>query len=993
MSRVAGLKPLGKLIKDALTGKGRLEAEKGLDETLGEVRNRPEQSIADRQAAENLPDEPPPSGLPAGATPQGNATQPQPDIPTPEGTDAPGQRLGDNPNDPLNVTPIDEAGGRSIIEAADQAPEELTYSNLNRVRIETEGDVGGVIDELIRIKKTQGEEIGPKETFEGVRKRATKLSMRNIKEKANTRSPLNIEEMRYAREVEADLLSNLREEAVELKQTMRRQGALTPEVELQFREKAAKVAALSRYIAGEKRRTAQLLASFRDVAGNGFLREVQRDDILNNMNQFGSPTKIGNYLDNIISANSVEQALKAADPYKPAKLAGRFMANVWFNAVLSKFAVAKAGIGGLALGKGLFPYEQFIASQISRAVRITGENREMLPAHQQQVRAGEAMIEAMGFFQGLRDAFGPIAKHLKDPEYNLGRVAFGGDDTLTTNLSSFVGFEENPYLNVAAQAVDAAVQNGSRRLLAVTDMVVKSVLFQQKVKAFAFRIAANEGINDVDALKTRMNEVIEQMDDETFERAFLAGQDATLTQRLSDPSEAAVKFINKVPGAKFFAPFTRTMLAGTELALERMPGLGLAMPRVKKAIAEGGAARDEAFSKQVSGMQILGLGAYMAMNGEAYSGAMLNKEDKYSRMGPNIYPNSILTDEGSYQIHFLSPIHELFFVGAMMGEVYQFINEEIPPEDPRYQTNIDLLLKAAPAALWTFVESTLNTSIGRNIRELVEALDDPAKYGERKTVKTITPLFQVWGQSMGRRMVDSTRRRKPEGVDAFEDMMFAIKDNTPGLSDDLPPNVGLFGEERPEYGMSDLFNWAPNSPESDLWELLFRNNINLRLPRPEQGLPVEPGKPGSNKVPIHLDKVLRPEEFKESYKEDNPQAAKPGYAYYRFSRIRGELYKQFLRNAMAAPAIGPAGIPLDQYPEGEADNDDMIWTQGDVIAPVIREANKAAKEIFMMEMQGALENYQGKVIEQMQAPRERKGFVPGNVKREAEKIRAQQPEF
>ncbi len=630
--------------------------------------------------------------------------------------------------------------------------------NLNRVN--TIEEIGSVADRMIKLTVKRGEGIGDRVTHEKIKKGSLKVEWGTITNKQREGVSLTADELLASREVEARLMSDIKRRASE-QIDAQASGTLTDEMVVTLREDAAKVMAISRYIRGETRRTAQILNSMAiPVDGSSSISARMRNELLESPGVRKSNKQM---LESILASDTTDDMLKALDERGFAKRWGSRAGNAWFNVVLSKFALGKAMVGGTVVGKGILPAERLISSMLFKVFPKMADNQ---PAWNGKVQAGEAFIELFGWLNGLKESFGPLVRSLQDPEFDLGkaklqRPKFDYRDTMYSSLKEDAG----PIQRYSAQVVDGLLQNGSMRAMKMNDWIVRSAIGMSRAKAMAYRVAANEGLNEKDLLK-RVKQLIDDMPDEMYDDMIESGDAATLTQTLSTPSKAILKAIDSAPLMGFVLAFTKTALAAIELGLERLPGIAQRMPRLKGAWEKGGAARADLISKQVLGTSLMGAGIYAYYSGEATSGITLSKKERQSRQTLGWKPYSTIDEKGNYSSwNFLSPVHELYMIGVGVGEFIDYANEGIPPGDPRYKSWEEVGIELAQTAIFSFVDIYLNKSVGRSFREMMDALQDPATSGKYKTVSMLTPLLvPVAGMSHVVGAVDDVYRRVPSGT-------------------------------------------------------------------------------------------------------------------------------------------------------------------------------------------------------------------------------------
>ncbi|RKZ83595.1 MAG: hypothetical protein DRQ39_09330, partial [Gammaproteobacteria bacterium] len=870
------------------------------------------------------------------------------------------------------------------------------YTNMNFRHINSEEDLTGFMNESMRIQEARNQGLPGGRKLADVKAESASVGWDEIVQAASEGRRLTDAQLTAARTVEGNLFEQLDTMGQDMLEKIRK-GTVTEIDEIEHAKFGATVTAVHRFIGAEKKKASQALNSLRIDIDNEFLSEIQRKEMLAAHKSQGGSFK--SRLEAMQNATDIDQLADIVENDRWISKMARIGANHWFNNLLAMFAPMKAAIGG-TVTTVLYPTETLVTAAVGSLRKAMKGSQYTDDVLNDRARYGEAMIEYSGNFSGFRQALAPILKHFKDPTYRLGETPnmryMRPEDKLHGQLTGRRGTggmvdkadavlgKASGVLDVSAQLVDAVTQDGSSRLLIMTDMVVKSVAFRKKMNSLAYRISVNENLSG-DALMERIKQIVTDMPDEVFEEAIQTGRRATLTQDLQIPwFENTREFVSNTRGLKFFAPFTKTMLAGSEQAIERIPLIGAVSPRVREMWKAGGEQRDRVIGQWLVAMSTIGMGANMAMDGTASSGAGYTKKEKSARYKANWRPGIVSEDGEYYNFNFYSPESELFMLGVASYEMYERQNDGLLPTDPKWKSQSEIMMNMLPAAAWVFVEMNMSKSVGAGMRELIEAIDDPARHANRKAVSVIEPMFQIWGSKAARRVGDPVRRRVPSS-DFVTELWDTIQNNTPGLSDNLPPQVGFFGEARPKYGMSDLYGYMPGVPNYKLFEELFANGKHIQLPY--QAVTI--GRQG-NSVTLNLDKDITPDQYKDSYIEANPLAGKRGYAYYRYSQIRGKWYKDILNELFKSGS----DYHDKSIPYGVANNQDGVLTKGDIIEEAMREANKAAMQEYTAELDASLRNLSATG----QAVRERirtgvGGFnVPEGISRQSVKARAQERE-
>lgn len=877
----------------------------------------------------------------------------------------------------LDEAPLNEQELESLLDAADNKLEgDPQYTNLNLGRINTLEDIGSVADRMIEITMRRGDPMRPRTTHEKIKKDAEGVSWGTITNKQREGVPLNIEELTAAREVEARLMSDIKRRADEHKE-LAIEGKMNDQLKVQLMQDAAKVMAISRFLRGESRRAGQILNSHNIIVNEGSaISARQRNELLDTP---GTEQNYKKMLDSILASNTTDEMLDALDTRGFKQKVMSRMGNAWYNVVLSKFALGKAFTGGFVLGKGVLPAERLVAAGLFKIFPKMAKDQ---PAWNAKVHAGETAIEMLGWMQSMKEMLGPLFRHLQDPTYDLGKAKLQRPNMdVRDKIYSHIDPDAGPVKRYTAQLVDALTQDGSMRLMKMNDWIVRSSIGMSRAKALAFRTAVNEGLEGK-SLGKRVEQLIDEMPDEMYKDMIESGDTATLTQMLSDPSQKMLKTINSIPILRFVMPFMKTALAGLELGLERLPGIAHRMPRVKGAWEKGGAARADLISKQVVGTSTIMMGMYAYTSGEATSGATMTKNERMSRETLGWKPFSTVDKKGNYSSwNFLSPVHELYMVGVSLAEFLDYANEGIPPSDPRYKTWEEVGADLAQVAIWSFTDIYLNKSVGRSVREMMGALEEPATKGKRKTLNMLTPLLvPIAGMDHVVGMVDDLYRRIPAGS-FFENMMDQFKKRVPWVSKDLFPQIGYFGEERHRNGgfIMGMLAYREGDPNAEVANELFANDVPVR--RPNRHLSIMGMK-------LDMDVDINPDLISKADIEAEPDLGKRGYAYYRYSVIRGKLYAEHLNTFIKSAQYKNSDLPY-----GPPGDENLAMTRGDLIQSFMMKLNTMARVTFEKEFRGKMDMLN--LVAQLRVERSKSGikaFVPPGIEKQMEGIRMEESE-
>ena len=131
------------------------------------------------------------------------------------------------------------------------------------------------------------------------------------------------------------------------------------------------------------------------------------------------------------------------------------------------------------------------------------------------------------------------------------------------------------------------------------------------------------------------------------------------------------------------------------------------------------------------------------------------------------------------------------------------------------------------------ITTLLGGSVPNSRQHLVEILNGIAKIGTTTAIKAVEPLSGII--SSGKEKIDPLRRdyqadpNLPAGIKGLMDAVNKWKSETPGLSENLPPMLNIWGETVPhEYTWSPLRMKEGKMSETD--QALIQLNANISMP-------------------------------------------------------------------------------------------------------------------------------------------------------------------
>lgn len=494
-------------------------------------------------------------------------------------------------------------------------------------------------------------------------------------------------------------------------------------------------------------------------------------------------------------------------------------------------------------------------------------------------RLSDVASTAFGMVRGMRDGLVAGAKIL----------AAGG-----VQGSPLIGLRRTPmgYIpDIELKGVDVLpLGNAVRmpgRFIAAIHSFFRSTNYSMEKAALAYRSAAAQGLNgtafDAEVARLRQNPTPEIMEGARHEATELTlmGKGSPFVQALSRLTNTEILGF---PFLKFIDPFVH--IAGNiidQSIVHRTP-LGVLAPEIRADLLgkNGTAAQDMAMARMLCGTALSVVFGSLAAEGLASgSGPSDPRESAMWRLAGN-QAHSIRIGDIWYDVHRLGPLGMLMGISA---DLYDIAHTAEQGE----------LLTAASMLQHAFTQNILDESFMRGPADLIQAVEDPGRYGEsylRNFVSSFVP-YSVGMAQMARAADPYSRQART--------VMDAIKAKVPGLSETLFPRRDIWGEELPNLsalgakGVTAIYEVRQS-----------RDPVNLEMLR----LGIFPAK---------VERKIRNIELTDQQYDD-------------FSRIAGRMTKMRLDTIVNSP-------DFRNWPD---------HSRHDVISEVIRQSREAARNVVMM---------------------------------------------
>jgi hypothetical protein len=531
-----------------------------------------------------------------------------------------------------------------------------------------------------------------------------------------------------------------------------------------FRRAMAQHRAIQSQVSGMTAEAGRALQSFRIVAASS--REQERlikealettggeavsRDMAAMLSELDSPEKIGRFV---------------KDAHKATKM--DMLYEFWINALLSSPTTHMVNITSNAMVAALTVGERKVASVIGR-----------------NIQPGEADAQLKGMIDGARDGFRLAWNALKtgEPTDPLQKVeaekhrAISGENL---NIAGFPG-------RLADFLGEFARVPG--RLLTAGDEFFKSVGYRMELYAQAYRQAFNEGLRDEAAAK-RVIEIIENPPENIRQSAIDASRYQTFTNSLKETRIRGIGELGQAgekirqaqsvgPYARIIIPFVRTPTNIASYTFERTP-LAFASRSVRQEIAAGGARRDLALAKIITGSTIMGVSADLALSGHITGAGPSNRDMRNLMRATGWQPYSVKVGNTYYAYNRLDPIGTLLGLAADITEIIGQADEA---------DAMEIAAASAIAVSQNMASKTYLSGVSDFFDSFFSASTDP----EGNSAK-MERFFTRMAGSVVPGFVASVERTMSPEISATYTMLDRIKSRIPGYSDDLPPRRNIFGE-------------------------------------------------------------------------------------------------------------------------------------------------------------------------------------------------------
>ena len=469
------------------------------------------------------------------------------------------------------------------------------------------------------------------------------------------------------------------------------------------------------------------------------------------MRQFNSPQQLSKFIRENSAATFGDMAVEA-----------------WINALLSAPQTHVTNIISNSLVSLLSVPESLIAAGVSAVRRGKGTDK---------VYAGEALQRLYGFGQGGLEGL------------RTGWRAFR--DETTSGLNKLEQPRQTAIPSKIFTIGERKFEVGGKqfripgRALTAMDEMFKAIGYRQEMNAQAYRIAKSEGLSG-HTLAARMAELIEAPTTAMQKAATATAAYQTFTKPLGKAGQHVQGLSNSQPLLKIPFTFVRTPVNIMKYAGERTI-LSLASQSVRGKIFKEGrlskkgsltldkpsVAQSEQMARIIMGSGIAAGAWGLVSSGLITGGGPADTRERSLKYTTGWQPYSVRIGEMNYSFARGEPIGTLVGVMADVHEIQASMTDGETSD-------------VAALITMSIARNVLSKTWTKGASDLVEALQDPERYGERyirNLIGTVVPTVSA-----------QVARANDPYLREVRTILDAVKARIPGLSQSLLPRRDVWGE-------------------------------------------------------------------------------------------------------------------------------------------------------------------------------------------------------
>ena len=495
--------------------------------------------------------------------------------------------------------------------------------------------------------------------------------------------------------------------------------------------------------------------------------------------------------------DSVEGLNKLTQTSRLEKVQGVLIEN-FINSILSGVKTHVINTSGNALFQGMHIAETAVAARLGRFMGT-----------EEGVAVGEASAQMYGITQSWRQALKAAQVSFKTAEPSDSVMKFEG--TVNKAISAD-NLELSGGLGRAVDLLGTIIRLPTERIMLPVDEMFKVFARNGDIARQAFRegdrVAALSG-NPDDAAKV-IQEFLRNPPKQALDEAQAAALYKTFQNPLGEAGQSVQKAINKVPGARFVAPFIRTPINIFKAGLLERSPVAIFTKQFHQDLKAGGAARDLALARVSMGSLTAASVSMYAANNQITGGGPSNPRARQALEATGWKPYSLVytidgkTTYQSYQR--AEPLAYVIGAVADLVEIQNYGDDDLDSDDER----VNDISSAIVAAI---AENTMNKTFLQGVSDFTKMMDDPKRYAKSWGENMLTAMLPFSG---ARR--DLTKIQDPYARTAWE-LTDKIKKNSgfAGYTEEVPANLDLYGDPKyhPAGSLLGIMSPFPDSKKTD----------------------------------------------------------------------------------------------------------------------------------------------------------------------------------
>ena len=350
------------------------------------------------------------------------------------------------------------------------------------------------------------------------------------------------------------------------------------------------------------------------------------------------------------------------------------------------------------------------------------------------------------------------------------------------------------------------------RLLGAADEFFKSINYSAATHALAYRQAVAEGAVGYRRAMRIAAEVAKSPDKDIDDEAGAEMLYRVFQQDLGRVSKVMMRLRNSAEPFRYIVPFLRTPTNIGKYSLERTPFnfvrvLGKA---AKKKKGFTGGKLSEELAKPALGSMIGAYAVLLAMEGLITGGGPDDPSDRAVQYEAGWLPYAVKVGDRYYSYQRLEPVSSLFGLAADLYERWDDLSSEE-------------IGKGVATIVGSISRNITSKTYTTGIVDAMMAVEDPDRHGERWVQRLAGTLIPT-GVAQVARTINPVFHR-PGTVSE------ALKARVPGLSKQVAPRYGVFGEESKRAG-----GWAERFISPFYVSEITGDSVRKELARLEMGI-------------------------------------------------------------------------------------------------------------------------------------------------------------